>query len=164
MLEKRGIDWERKKGKEVESVRERLSVRKRKAEVIDRCRDTLLRIMLVKGVESWTGKGSKTRKLQFIHQSFDWTRLRRPAKARGRDIQAGESMYIHCVGVRRYVQATTCTKCLANPGRRILRVHCTLENWQTRISLSVIKMWKIKEPFTVFIAIRPLQTHWIKNY
>lgn len=107
--------WKRKRGRE--SVRERLSVRKRKAEVIDRCRDTLLRIMLVKGVESWTGKGSKTRKLQFIHQSFDWTRLRRPAKGGGRDTGRRINVYSPCRCVQ--LRATTCAKCLANPGWRI---------------------------------------------
>ena len=86
--------------KKIENVRERLSVRKRKAEVIDRCRDTLLGIMLIKGVESWTGKESKTKKLQFIHQSFDWMRLRRPTKAKERDTgRRINVLYIHRVGV-----------------------------------------------------------------
>lgn len=138
MLGRRGVDWECEKEKEIASARERLSARKRKAEVIDRCRDTLLRIMLVKGVESWTGKGSKTRKLQFIHQSFDWTRLRHPAKVRGGDTGRKINVYSPCRCVP--LRATTCAKCLANPGRRIRLVHCTLENWQTWISLFVIKM------------------------
>jgi len=156
MLEKRRIYWECEKEKEVENVRERLSVRKRKTEVIDRYRDTLLEIMLVKAVESWTGKGSKTRKLQFIHQSFDWTRLRRSTKARGRDTGRRINVYSPCRCAP--LRATTCAKCLANPDR-ILPVYCTLENWQTRISLSVIKTWKIKEPFTTCIATRRFQTY-----
>lgn len=104
--------------------------------------------MPVKGVESRTGvtaeedeeeERSKTRKLQFIHQSFDWTRLRRPRQSeeeiegekeeeeeneRERDTEENQCIFTS----RRCVTYDTRAKCLANPGRRIPSVHCTLEN------------------------------------
>lgn len=101
---------EREKEKEIESVRERLSVRKRKVEVIDRWRDTLLRIMLVKGVESW-GKDRKRESCNlYIKASIE--RVFAVLPKREEEIRARIYSPCRCVPLR----ATTCAKCLANPG------------------------------------------------